>query len=253
VRRAVLGAPPARDFTERLRARAGDDGRLGLVAEIKRRSPSKGDLAPELDAGSTAAMYERGGACCLSVLTDAPFFGGSVADLQVARVGAPETPVLRKDFIIDPDQVYETRGIGADAILLIAAALPDDVLLRDLHDLAVELGLGVLVEVHDEAELDRALGAGARIVGVNNRNLRTLEVDLDVSFRLAPKIPVDVVAVAESGLQSAEAIVRLHEVGYRGFLVGERAMTAADPGRTIGDLLAGVAAGAHRAATGGLS
>jgi indole-3-glycerol phosphate synthase len=236
VRRAALDAPPARDFTERLRARARDAGRLGVVAEIKRRSPSKGELAPELDAASTAAAYERGGACCLSVLTDAPFFGGSVADLQAAGLAAPETPVLRKDFTIDPDQVYETRGIGADAILLIAAALPDDRLLHDLHDLAVELGLGVLVEVHDEPELERALTIRARVIGINARDLGDFAEDLSVGERLVADLPAEVVAIAESAIRTSADARRMADAGFDAVLVGEALVRADDPEAFVHDL-----------------
>src|SRR6478736_3395366 len=169
LRGRALDAPPARDFAGALR-RA--DGHPGLVAEIKRRSPSKGDLAPDLDAAKLAVEYTEGGATALSVLTDAPFFGGSVADLQAARE-ACRVPVLRKDLTIDEVQIYEARAIGADAILLILAALPEDAHVRDLADLATSLGLGVLVEAHDAAELDRAVALAAPIVGVNARDLGT--------------------------------------------------------------------------------
>ena len=177
--------------------------RSGVVAEIKRRSPSKGDLAPELDPALTAKAYTAGGAACLSVLTDLPWFGGTVDDLQTARA-ACELPVLRKDFTIDEVQVYEARAIGADALLLIVAALPDDALLRDLHELAVGIGLAVLVETHDDAELERALGIGARIVGVNARNLGTFAEDLTIGERLASRVPPDVVAIAESAIRSVD-------------------------------------------------
>src|SRR5438552_5217562 len=156
IRRAALAAPPVRDFAAALRR---DDGRLAVVAEIKRRSPSKGDLAPDLEPEKTAGIYEAGGAAALSVLTDHPFFGGTIGDLQAAR-GITALPALRKDFVIDEVQVFETRGVGADAVLLIVAAIPDDRLLADLHALALELGLAALVETHDEHEIERALAAG---------------------------------------------------------------------------------------------
>src|SRR5262249_39282996 len=155
---------------------------------IKRRSPSKGDLAPDLDPATNAKAYEAGGAAALSVLTDAPYFGGRVDDLTAARE-ACALPVLRKDFTIDEVQVYESRAIGADAILLIVTAIPDDILLADLHALATELGLAVLVEAHDAPEIERAARAGARIIGVNNRNLATFEEDLGVGESLAARIP----------------------------------------------------------------
>ena len=154
-----------------------------MVAEIKRRSPSKGELAPDLEPASTARAYAVGGAAALSVLTDGPYFGGSMADLQEARA-VTNIPALRKDFVIDEVQVYEARAVGADAILLIVAALPDDALLRDLHDLARGLGLDALVEVHDETELARAAGIGARVVGINSRSLQTFGEDLGVAQSL---------------------------------------------------------------------
>src|SRR3954466_6861033 len=185
LRERALTAPPTRDFAAALRR---DDGHPGLVAEIKRRSPSKGDLAPDLDAATLAAEYAAGGATALSVLTDARYFGGSVADLQAAREACP-VPVLRKDFTIDEVQIYEARAIGADAILLILAALPDDGHVRDLQELAWSLGLGVLVEAHDAAELDRALAVEARVVGVNARDLSTFDEHLHVVADLAARIP----------------------------------------------------------------
>jgi len=180
LRQHALDAGPVRDFAGALR-RA--DGRVAVIGEIKRRSPSKGDLAPDLDPGATAKAYEAGGAGALSVLTDAPYFGGRVDDLTAARQ-ATELPVLRKDFTIDEVQVYESRAIGADAILLIAAAITDDALLTDLHAHARDLGLAVLVEAHDGTEIDRALAAGAEIVGVNNRDLGTFAEDLGVGESL---------------------------------------------------------------------
>ena len=229
IRTAALDAGPTRGFEEQLRARARTEGRLGLIAEIKRRSPSKGDLAPDLDAVATATAYETGGATCLSVLTDGPFFGGSVADLQGARSAAARTPVLRKDFTIDADQVYETRGIGADAILLIVAALPDDSLLCDLHALARELDLSVVVEAHDAAELERAVDAGATIVGVNARDLGTFVEDLSVGERLVARLPDAVLAVAESAIRSVEDARRMADAGFDAVLVGEALVRAADP------------------------
>src|SRR5256886_1857987 len=198
LRRAALDAPPARDFAGALRR---PDGRLAVVAEIKRRSPSKGDLAAGLDPAVVAKAYESGGAAALSVLTDLPFFGGSVDDLQRARA-AVEIPALRKDFTIDETQVYESRVVGADAVLLIVAALTDDGLLTGLRELAEEVGIVALVEAHDDAELDRALAAGASIVGVNARDLGTFGEDLGLSERLAGRIPGEVTAVAESAIRA---------------------------------------------------
>jgi indole-3-glycerol phosphate synthase len=229
IRKAALDAPGTRGFEARLREHARTDRRLGVIAEIKRRSPSKGELAPDLDAATTAAAYEAGGASCLSVLTDGPYFGGSVADLQEARAAAPETPVLRKDFTIDADQVYETRGIGADAILLIVAAIPDDTLLSDLHALATELGLSVLVEAHDEPELDRAVAAGASIVGINARDLGTFAEDLSIGERLVARLPREVLSIAESAIRSVEDAQRMASAGFDAVLVGEALVRAEDP------------------------
>lgn len=224
LRNRALDAPATRDFAGALRPAAGT---VGVIAEIKRRSPSKGELAPDLDPALTAKAYAAGGASCLSVLTDGPWFGGTVDDLVAARA-ACELPVLRKDFTIDEVQVYEARAIGADAVLLIVAALPDDALLRDLHDLAVDLGLAVLVEAHDGTELDRALWAGARIVGVNARDLGTFAEDLGVGERLASRLPPDVVAVAESAIRSVDDAERMAAAGFDAVLVGEMLVRAAD-------------------------
>lgn len=229
LRREALDAPPTRGFGAALRA---VDGRIAVIAEIKRRSPSKGDLAPDLDPGATANAYAAGGAAALSVLTDGVYFGGAVADLQAARA-AVELPILRKDFTIDEVQVYEARAIGADAILLIVAALLDDGLLRDLHDLAIDLGLAVLVEAHDAPEVERALGVGATIVGVNARNLGTFAEDLGVSERLAAMLPSDIVGVAESAIRTADDAIRMGAVGYDAILAGEALVRAADPGAMI--------------------
>jgi indole-3-glycerol phosphate synthase len=234
LRSRALAAPPARDFAAALRPA---DGNVAVIAEFKRRSPSKGDLAPELDPAVTAKAYAAGGAACLSVLTDARWFGGAVADLDSAR-GACELPVLRKDFTIDPVQVYETRAVGADAVLLIVAAVPDDGLLVELHSLATDLGLAVLVETHDDAELDRALAAGARIVGVNARDLGSFAEDLGVGERLAAKVPSDVVAVAESAIRSTGDAHRMAAAGFDAVLVGEMLVRAPDPTATVRELAA---------------
>lgn len=229
LRRAAFEAPPARDFAGALRR---PDGRLAVVGEIKRRSPSKGDLALDLDPAVVAKAYETGGAAALSVLTDKPFFGGSVDDLQAARA-AVELPALRKDFTIDETQVYESCVIGADAMLLIVAALPDDALLAGLRQLAEEIGIVALVEAHDEAELDRALAAGATVVGVNARDLGTFGEDLDSSGRLAGHIPDDVVAVAESAIRSSEDAGRMAGAGFDAVLVGEALVRSRDPTRLV--------------------
>jgi indole-3-glycerol phosphate synthase len=229
LRRAALDAPPSREFAGALRR---FDGMLAVIAEIKRRSPSKGDLAPHLDPAVSAKAYESGGASALSVLTDQPFFGGSVDDLQRARA-AVEIAALRKDFVIDETQVYEARAVGADAVLLIAAALPDDELLSALRALAGELGLDVLVEVHDEAEVDRALAAGATIVGVNARDLGTFGEDLGVSERLSSRIPPDVTAVAESAIRAPDDARRMADAGYDAVLVGEALVRSDDPAALV--------------------
>jgi indole-3-glycerol phosphate synthase len=225
IRTAALAAPAPRDFAGALRG----SEHLAVIAELKRRSPSKGDLAPDLDPAATAAAYAAGGATALSVLTDQVFFGGTIDDLRQARDAAPNTPVLRKDFTIDADQVYETRAIGADAILLIVAAVLDDGVLRDLHDLAGELGLAALVEAHDDAELERALGLGAQIVGVNARNLATFDEDLAGVARLAATIPPDVIAVAESAIRAPADAAQMAAVGFDAVLVGEALVRAEDP------------------------
>jgi indole-3-glycerol phosphate synthase len=234
LRSRALEAPPTRGFEAALRERRDT---LGVIAEIKRRSPSKGDLAPDLDPVAMAQAYERGGATCLSVLTDAVYFGGSVDDLHAASE-AVSIPVLRKDFTIDEIQVFETRAIGADAMLLVVAALPDDAHLVDLHSLAIELGLSVLVEAHDDAELDRALGCGARIVGVNSRKLHTFAEDLGIGEQLAARIPADVVAVAESAIRSPDDAQRMGMAGFDAVLVGEMLVRADDPAATVGVLAA---------------
>ncbi len=226
-------AVPARGFAASLQA-ASDRGEIGVIAEVKRRSPSKGDLAVGLDPAAVAAGYEAGGAACLSVLTDAEFFGGSAADLAAAGA-ATSIPVLRKDFTVSAADVTDTRLMGADAVLLIAAAL-DEGELTDFHALAVEVGLDALVEVHDEGELERALAIGARLIGVNQRDLVTFEVDADRAVRLAPQMPDGVVRVAESGVQGAADARRLADAGYHAVLVGESLVTAADPSAAVAAL-----------------
>jgi len=224
-------APPPRSFADAL-ARS---GAVNVIAEHKRRSPSRGAIREDLEPADVARGYEKAGAAALSVLTDEPFFGGRIEHLVAARA-ATGVPVLRKDFVVDPWQVWEARAAGADAVLLIAAALEDDEL-SSLLALAGEAGLDALVEVHDRGELDRALGAGARVVGVNNRNLKTLEVSLDTAVSLSPAIPDDVVAVAESGIRTGDDIRRLREAGFAAFLIGERLMSAPDPGAALRSLL----------------
>lgn len=222
--------PPPRDFAAALRG----DG-LSCIAEIKRRSPSKGDLDPDLQPELLAKEYVAGGAACLSVLTDADFFGGSPADLSAARQ-ASGLPVLRKDFTVQEADVVDARRMGADAVLLIAAALDDEELGR-CAAMAEELGLAAVVEVHDGAELERALSAGSRVVGVNQRDLRTFVVDRDRACALAARIPPDVVAVAESGIRDAEDARRLAESGFDAILVGESLVLAEDRSARLRDLV----------------
>ena len=204
---------------------------LAVIAEVKRRSPSKGALAETLDPAALAVAYAKGGASGLSVLTDEEFFAGSVADLRAAR-GATALPVLRKDFTVDARDVADARLMGADAVLLIAAVL-DQLELIEFADLAAELHLDVLVEVHDEPELEQALEAGATLVGVNQRDLFTFEVDQDRAERMAKAIPGGVVKVAESGIRDAAAAQRLAAAGYDAILVGESLVTAIDPAATL--------------------
>lgn len=207
---------------------------LAVVAEIKRRSPSKGDLAADLDPAELAATYERGGAVCLSVLTDEPHFGGSTSDLKSAREGST-LPVLRKDFTVDARDICDARLMGADCVLLIVAAL-DDSQLADFLALAQRLKIDALVETHDEAEVERAVRCGANLVGVNQRDLVTFEVDQDRAVRVAASIPDDVVTVAESGVRGRADAVALAEAGFDAILVGESVVTASDPERSVGDL-----------------
>jgi indole-3-glycerol phosphate synthase len=231
---AALAAPAPRDFVGALQR--GDQ--LAVIAELKRRSPSKGDLAPDLDPAATAAAYQQGGAAALSVLTDRLFFGGSVDDLREARSAASDTPALRKDFTIDVDQLYESRAIGADAVLLIVAAVPDRGALRELHELAGALHLGALVEVHNEDELEVALELGARVVGVNARDLGTFAEDLSVAERLAARIPRAVVAVAESAIRAVADARRMADAGFDAVLVGEALVRAEDPAGLVAQLAA---------------
>ncbi len=221
---------PARGFASALASASG----LGVISEVKRRSPSKGDLFADLDPARLAGEYESGGATCLSVLTDEDFFGGSAADLVAARAGC-SLPVLRKDFTVCEADVLDARLMGADAVLLIAAAL-DDEELSHLHSLALEISLDALVEIHDEAELERALAIGVRMVGVNQRDLVTFEVDTERAVRMAPQIPAGVVRVAESGVRDPDDARTLREAGYHAVLVGESLVTSGDVTAAVGAL-----------------
>lgn len=207
---------------------------VGVIAEVKRRSPSKGALNAELDPAELAGAYERGGATCLSVVTDVEFFGGSPDDLRAARA-ATRLPVLRKDFTVSPADVCDARIMGADAVLLIAAALDDDEL-AELQTLALDVGLDALVEVHDEAELDRALAVGAHLIGVNQRDLVTFEVDSERAARVGRAIPRTVVRVAESGIRGPDDAAALAAVGFDAVLVGELLVTSGDPESAVARL-----------------
>ncbi|HLH00404.1 MAG TPA: indole-3-glycerol phosphate synthase TrpC [Bryobacteraceae bacterium] len=228
--RAEASMAQRRDFTGALIRR-----RPAIIAEIKQASPSRGNLSADYRPAFIAQTYEQGGAAALSVLTDEKYFRGSLSDLESAR-SAVSVPVLRKDFTIDPYHVHQAAAHAADAILLIAAILTEREL-RDLRELAEQYRLAALVEVHDEDELDAAIASGARIIGVNNRNLHTFEVDLNVSLRLAAKMPPETVTVAESGIQSRADIGRLAAAGYQAFLIGEYLLKSPDPAQALRALL----------------
>jgi indole-3-glycerol phosphate synthase len=250
--------PSSRDFRERvldirknayphqlLQALEADPQRPKIIAEFKRRSPSAGIIRDDLTVNEIVHCYERGGACAISIVTDEEYFGGSIADLCTAR-SSTNLPLLRKDFIIDPIQIFEAAIAGADAVLLIVAAL-DDASLKELRSLAEdELRLDALVEVHTTEELRRALNAGARIIGVNNRDLRTFQTSLKTSERLIAEVPPDRILISESGLQSADSLLRLRKVGFRGFLVGEALMRAPEPDAALRNLIAAAEHRQHR-------
>jgi indole-3-glycerol phosphate synthase len=229
--RALKRQPRAGQFAAALNR----TDRVNVIAECKRRSPSRGVLRASYDPAAVAAGYAAAGAAAISVLTEPTFFDGAVEHLEAVRA-VVDVPLLRKDFTVSEYQLLEARAAGADAVLLIVAAL-DVARLSELHGLAAALELAVLVEVHDAAELDRALSIGARIIGVNNRNLRTLDVDVHASDTLIARMPQDVIAVSESGLRTADDLQRLRSLGYRAFLIGERFMTALDPGLALQEVL----------------
>ena len=233
IRRWAADAPAPRGFRAVIEARVGK-GRPAVIAEIKRASPSRGIIRQDFDPTRIATGYEQGGAAALSVLTDRDFFQGAPDHLRAARAATP-LPVLRKDFIVDPWQVHEARAMGADCVLLIVAAL-DDGPLRELAELAGELGLDTLVEVHDEAELERALRIPAPLIGINNRDLRTFETSLATTERLAARVPADRRTVTESGIASRADVARLRARDVHAFLVGEAFMSAPDPGERLAAL-----------------
>ena len=224
--------PPARGFAARLRAAAISGP--AVIAEVKKASPSAGVIRPDFQPAAIASSYERGGAACLSVLTDEQYFQGCDAYLSQARA-ACALPVLRKDFLVTPWQVWESRALGADCVLLIVAALERD-RLQELDGLAREAGLDVLVEVHDESELEAALATGAELVGVNNRDLHHFTTDLGTTERLRPRVPQDRTLVTESGIHTHEDVNRLRRAGADAFLVGEAFMRAEDPGMALRQL-----------------
>jgi indole-3-glycerol phosphate synthase len=241
--------PSSRDFRERaleirknvdphrlLRALESNSQRPNIIAEFKRRSPSAGIIRDDLTVSQIVNCYDRGGARAISVLTDQEYFGGSIADLCTAR-SSTNLPLLRKDFIIDPIQILEAAIAGADAVLLIATAL-DDLSLGELRAFAEdELGLDSLIEVHTSEELSRAVNAGASLIGVNNRDLRTFQVSLNTSERLIAEAPLDRIVVSESGLQDSRSLRYLQSLGFRGFLIGEALMRASDPEAALRDLI----------------
>jgi indole-3-glycerol phosphate synthase len=224
-----------RDFEGAMRAKL-VAGQAAVIAEIKKASPSKGVLRADFIPADIAQSYAEHGAACLSVLTDKQFFQGSVDFLKQARASC-DLPVLRKDFMVDPYQIYEARAMGADAILLIAACL-DDAQMADMEAVARRLDMAVLVEVHDRAELDRALKLKTRLVGVNNRNLKTFEVSLQTTLDLLPHVPADRLLVTESGILSADDVKRMREAQVNAFLVGEAFMRADEPGKALAKLFA---------------
>ena len=223
---------PPRGFSRSLTAYPA----LSVIAEAKKASPSKGIIQPDFDPVRIARNYQAGGAQAMSVLTDADFFQGSIEYIPLVRE-AVDLPVLRKDFIVDPLQIREAFLYGADAILLIAAILGTDQL-RDFRLMAEEMGMDVLVEVHDDQELDRALAAGSRLVGINNRNLVDFSVDLDTTFRLKQRIPREIPVVSESGISARADMVRLRQAGVTAVLIGESLMRSSDPGRTLQEFMA---------------
>jgi indole-3-glycerol phosphate synthase len=224
-----------RPFVAALRAKIAA-GQAGVIAEVKKASPSKGVLRADFIPADIAQSYAEHGAACLSVLTDKPYFQGSADFLKQARASC-DLPVLRKDFMVDPYQIYESRAMGADAVLLIAACL-DDALMHELEAIALGLDMAVLVEVHDAAELQRALKLKTPLIGVNNRNLKTFEVSLDTTLTLLREVPAERLLVCESGIHTRDDVLRMGAAGVQAFLVGEAFMRADDPGQALAALFA---------------
>lgn len=227
---AVVNSPDTRDFLSAIRS----DGHVALIAECKRQSPGAGLIRPDIKVGALSMSYERGGAAALSILTDAPYFGGTLADLQAARETS-DLPILRKDFTLDPVQVLEARVAGADAVLLIVRILKDEVL-KKLMSEAEALDMVPLVEVHNEVELRRALDVGAKVIGINNRDLATFMTDLDTTIRLLEAVPEDTIVVSESGIYGPQDVDRLGAAGVNAVLVGESLLRSPDPGMAAQDL-----------------
>ena len=233
LRQKVVDASPVRGFIKAIENKI-SQGKSGVIAEIKKASPSKGVLRNDFNPAEIAISYERHGAACLSILTDKDYFQGSEDYLLQARA-VTSIPVIRKDFIIDPYQVYEARAINADCILLIVAAL-DDKKLNELLDLANQLGMDVLMEVHDQGEMERALMTGAKLIGVNNRNLRTFEVSLNNTLDMLSMVPADRLLVTESGILAPADVKLMRDNNINAFLVGEAFMRAEDPGKKLAEL-----------------
>lgn len=230
----IQGLPAPRNFTQALQHKV-NEKQAAIIAEIKKASPSKGLIRENFDPVAIAKSYQQHGACCLSVLTDTQFFQGSKDDLINAR-NACDLPVIRKDFIVDTYQIYQSRSIGADCILLIAAIL-DNEKLQDFYALATQLDLSVLIEVHDQTELERALNIPCPLIGINNRNLKDFDTSLQTTYTLAPQIPNDRVVISESGIHHPDDVKRMMERGIYSFLVGESLMRQADPGIALASLI----------------
>ncbi len=233
LKKQIISAPEVRGFVDAIKARI-SQGQSAIIAEIKKASPSKGLLRENFKPAEIAVSYETGGATCLSVLTDADFFQGSEEYLKQARA-ACQLPVIRKDFIIDSYQVYEARAMGADSILLIVSAL-NDVQMQELNDLAHQLGMDVLVEIHNQDELQRALRLNIPLLGINNRNLRTFETSLNTTLDLLDQIPDDRIVVTESGIRTAQNVKLMRDHNVNAFLVGEAFMRTENPGETLAQL-----------------